>query len=276
VAVGSNAGELLVYDATTMRGVIKHDLNSFSKQSVRERSGNLIQAVKFSPNGKTLAIGTNGSVIVLCDVSDKYKPKGTLKAHNTALMHMDFSKDSTALRAVSRDNELLFHTVSEAKLAQSKANTNPSSLSAVDWSTENCVVGWAVQGVYDSELDGTDVNSVDLRPDLSILAMGDEFGKVSIFRYPCAVRKNAKKQYSGHAANVKKVKFTSNGKAKMLTHTRTPARLYLHLRTYTFNTQVLTCSLSGATTSVSSNGAYCKQATSTFKKRVLEAWHQFV
>jgi hypothetical protein len=68
------------------------------------------------------------------------------------------------------------------------------------WSSWTCVLGWPVQGIWPKESKGTDINYVD-RSNLkhpegflfliiiiyrySLLAKGDDFGKVSIHKFPC-------------------------------------------------------------------------------------------
>lgn len=58
------------------------------------------------------------------------------------------------------------------------------------WATWTAVLGWPVQGIWPKESDGSDINSVH-RSSLkhpegyALLAKGDDFGKVSIHKYPC-------------------------------------------------------------------------------------------
>ncbi len=45
---------------------------------LRSPRRNWIQTLKYSPDGKALAVGTHGMVVCLCDVKDGYAVKGTL------------------------------------------------------------------------------------------------------------------------------------------------------------------------------------------------------
>ena len=65
----------------------------------------------YSPNGKCLAVGTHGLVIVLCDVANEYKPVEKLTAHNAAIAHIDWSKDSSHIQSSCIAYELLFHDI---------------------------------------------------------------------------------------------------------------------------------------------------------------------
>lgn len=45
-----------------------------------------------------------------------------------------------------------------------------------------------------------------------ILATGDDFGKVNLFKYPCVVPQAGSKSFIGHSSHVTKVKFSNNDK----------------------------------------------------------------
>jgi WD40 repeat protein len=42
-----------------------------------------------------------------------------------------------------------------------------------------------------------------------LLATGDDFGKVNLFKYPCVQENSACNSYLGHSSHVTKVKFTA-------------------------------------------------------------------
>ena len=56
------------------------------------------------------------------------------------------------------------------------------------WNTWTCTHGFPVQGIW-SGVDYTDVNTCDRSHDGSIIATGDDFGNVKLFKYPCTVPK---------------------------------------------------------------------------------------
>lgn len=51
------------------------------------------------------------------------------------------------------------------------------------WETSTCL-GWDVLGVYPQGADGTDINTVDANAERTLVAAGDDFGSVRVFRYP--------------------------------------------------------------------------------------------
>lgn len=54
----------------------------------------------------------------------------------------------------------------------------------VKWATQNCSLTFQTIGVWPENADGTDVNAVCLNADGSVLASGDDFGRVKLFMYP--------------------------------------------------------------------------------------------
>jgi WD40 repeat protein len=56
------------------------------------------------------------------------------------------------------------------------------------------------------------VNAVDRSPDGTLLATGDDFKRVKIFKNPCPKEKSKFKEYKGHSEFVINVKFSKDGK----------------------------------------------------------------
>jgi len=212
VALGTNEGELAVYETKQFSRIALHDLNEFSKSNVTNKWGYWIQAMKFSPDGKVLAVGTHGSVIVLCDVLNDYKPTGVLTSHNAAVIALDWSTDGKFLQSNCHAYELLYHEIDNNALKKSKQIPYATQLKDVQWATQTCTFGWPVQGVFDPSQDGTDVNCVDRAPGDTLLASGDDYGYVNLFRYPCVTKGNQKFIATGHSSHVQRVKFTLDEK----------------------------------------------------------------
>jgi len=55
-----------------------------------------------------------------------------------------------------------------------------------------------------------DINGVDRSPDGQILATGDDFGSVKLFKYPSPVPKAQYQKFTGHSSHVTNVQFTRN------------------------------------------------------------------
>lgn len=83
-----------------------------------------------------------------------------------------------------------------------------SSAKDLDYHTWTCIFGFQVQGIWPG-IDYTDVNSVDRSHEGNVLATGDDFGQVKLFKYPCVEPKAESKEYYGHSSHVTKVKFSA-------------------------------------------------------------------
>jgi WD40 repeat protein len=211
IAVGTNMGEVNIYDAKTLELLFTKDLNKLGNRNVMEQRNNWIEMLRYSPSGKTLAVGTHGIVLVLLAVDSDYKPKQKLKAHRSSITCLDWSKDSKNIRSVCMAYELLFFSVDENDLKASKQVTKVSSLKDTVWQTQSCKFGWHVDGIFVREdgseiADGSQINSVAANDAKSLIITGDDLGKVNLFRYPA--RKGSQlKAFSGHCSHIPRVQF---------------------------------------------------------------------
>jgi len=91
----------------------------------------------------------------------------------------------------------------------SKKATFASSVKDTDWHTWTSTLGFPVIGIWPGP-DFTDVNTTCRSVSREVLATGDDFGKVKIFKYPCVMEHASSKEYMGHSSHVTKVKFSAN------------------------------------------------------------------
>jgi len=147
------------------------------------------------------------------DYSPVLNSKGdtAFNANLSPVTHLDWSRDGKNVRTNDISYELLFYDVE--KLGAEKAqNTASKSLADVKWKTESCILTWTVQGIFDPQQDGTDVNCVDVSPDGSLIATGDDYGYVNLFKYPSPVKNASKATFVGHSSHVMSVKFSPDQK----------------------------------------------------------------
>jgi len=216
IAVGTNSGEVTIFDAKTLEVVTTKDLNKLGKRKVFGQTGNWIEMLKYSPSGKTLAVATHGIVVVLLSVESDYKPKQKLTSHAASVTGLDWSKDSKNIRSVCMAYELLFFDVDEDNLKGAKQNTSAKALRDVEWNSQCTKFGWHVDGVFTREngseiTDGSQINSVAVNDGRSLCITGDDEGNVNLFRYP--VQKGGKlKAFSGHSSHITRVHFALDDK----------------------------------------------------------------
>ena len=158
--------------------------------------------IKFSGDGKTLAVATLDSSIYLYNVED-FTSKGRCKGHSGGVLHMDFSVDDQWLHSTCDRHEMLYWNAYTGE--QHKAI---GSLRDVEWTTWTCPLGWHVQGLWPKKDDPIEYACADRSSDTSVVVTGDDYGRVSIRRFPCVESGAASKHHYGHSAPIKNVGFS--------------------------------------------------------------------
>lgn len=226
IAVGTNEGIVRVYDATSpsLKEVVTIDLNKHGKRQVTEQTQNWIEALKYSPTGKTLAVATHGICLCLLNVGKNYSVESVQKQHTAAPIALDWAADSSSLRSVSLSYELLFHSVDENALSKTNHVTSAHTMRDVVWATNSVKFSWGVMGIWrkpdgSNEVDYSKINGVAVNPSGSLIAVGNDYAKVHLFSYPAVnpegpnvAPKNKFKSYDGHASHVPRVVFSNDGK----------------------------------------------------------------
>lgn len=169
-----------------------------------------IQVLTFSPNGQYLAVGSHDSLIHILETKS-YSCKAKCKGHHSFITAVDFSANSDVLQSVSGDYDLLFWKVQNGQQIKS-----PTEVRDVTWASTTCTLGWAVQGIWPPEADGTDINSVGRNPSHlnlpALLVTGDDFRQVKLFTYPSCKERAQYRAYKGHSEHVMNVKFSADGR----------------------------------------------------------------
>jgi len=158
----------------------------------------------FSPDQKWLAVGSHDNNVYIYDTCD-WSLKATCKGHSSFIIALDWSTDGTLLRTNSGDYELLFWNAADgAQDPSGRSNTV-----GTDWATTTVKFSWNTEGIFPRGVDGTHINGVAGSTDKSLIAAGDDFGLVTLFRDP--VRKGHKARcYRGHSEHVTSVKFSDD------------------------------------------------------------------
>lgn len=148
-----------------------------------------------------------------------------MSASTAFISHVDWSADSNYLRTNDGSYELLYYDVKSknqvVNAVRNASQSNKPIMKDVEWATTTCPITWATQGVWARGMDGTDINhcdrSGDSHPDgYQLLATGDDFGQVKIFRYPAMVEPSQAVVCRGHSSHVTKVKFGAVSGQSML------------------------------------------------------------
>ena len=161
------------------------------------------EVMAFSPDNQYLAVGSHDNKIYVYSTSD-WSLVGKCTGHSSYIMALDWCAHSKFIRSNCGAYELLFFTIPDCQQDPSgRSNTK-----AVEWATKTCKFQWETQGIYPSGTDGTHINSVCGSADRQLMATGDDYGLVNLFRDP--VIKGKPRCYRGHSEHVVRVAFNSD------------------------------------------------------------------
>ncbi|KAK2575040.1 hypothetical protein KPH14_008783 [Odynerus spinipes] len=194
MVVGCVSGKWLAIDSETRELYTHHTDGSEA-----------IQAVRFSPSGNLLALGSRDNYIYIYQVNEdatKYSRVGRCMGHSSFITHLDWSVDGQYLRSNSGDYELLYWNPGICRQI-----SQPSILRDVDWATHTCIISFETIGIWPEGADGTDINNCSRSGDGKLLATGDDFGKVKLFSHPACQPKSLYHSYGGHSSHVTNVSF---------------------------------------------------------------------
>lgn len=183
-----------------------------------------IMRLKISPNGKALAVGTNGRNIHIFNVnvdSDPaaYRKVTTLKGHTSVVKDLDWSSDSRFIMSNSVDGEIIYWETApppEKELAHFKPKqfVHPFELRDLEWDTWTCHLGWPVQGIWGASheySDNSEMNRVGRSNKGSNVLTGDSHYNIRLFRFPCLTGA-VPKIYPRHCGPVTGVTFLYDDK----------------------------------------------------------------
>jgi len=191
IAVCANDGSVTIR-STEDPGAILHELQDADEW---------VEVAEFSPDGAHLAVGSHDTNIYIYE-TEGFSLIGKCEAHRASLTCIDWSMDSTYIRSVCNAYELLFFQIPDCSQDQGGASSTTGTM----WVSQHCKFGWLVDGIFPKGTDGTHINGVDMNEDQSLIACGDDFGLVQVFRNPA--RKGCQpRSYQGHSEHVVRVKF---------------------------------------------------------------------
>jgi len=178
----------------------------------REPEG--VSYMRFNEDDSVLAVAHMDANLYLFNIVggagefklDPWKPA----THRAAPTHIQWNSDATMIKVLTRDYEVA-HWMLEKSSKRLKFYPHIPDPDDVKWAGDPLVAGWDVEGCYQAEWDGTDLNDVTLSDDGVFLAAGDDFGAVRLFKYPAVSNKpDVHKKYMGHSSFVVGVEFCRN------------------------------------------------------------------
>ncbi|KAM7408259.1 hypothetical protein PAMA_002117 [Pampus argenteus] len=165
LAVGMKNGEFLL--------LLANSLKMWAKK--RDRS-HAIQDIRFSPDRRLLAVGSEENTVDLYDVSTGVYKRQVFE-------------------------------VPSGKLVSDQAVVD-----RITWATWTSVLGDEVLGIWPRNADKADVNCACVSHAGLNIATGDDFGLVKLFDFPCTEKFAKHKRYLGHSAHVTNIRFSHDDK----------------------------------------------------------------
>ena len=168
-----------------------------------------IQEMKFSPDGTMLAVGSHDAWINFYEIPS-FKLKSKVKKHSSAITHIDWSVDSRFIHSTCQAYELLFFDTNGQQITRGATMFRDE-----DWATWTATLGWPVQGIWRSEMDGSDINMVDrsqksFDSGYRVLACAEDTGLVRLYRYPCLKKNSDFVEGRAHSSHVTNVRFNKS------------------------------------------------------------------
>ena len=162
----SSSQELVELESSTLKETRRVKMNAKKPCHV----------VRFSPDGRWLALGSHDHNIYLHD-GKNFECRHVLGKHNAIVLNLDWTSDSRYLHSTCAGHELLFWDAERGQHMPGGATT----LRDASWASWTCALGWPVKG-----LDSTDeVCFVSANQDSKLLICGYVNGTVRLTRYPC-------------------------------------------------------------------------------------------
>ncbi|XP_023324259.1 echinoderm microtubule-associated protein-like 1 [Eurytemora carolleeae] len=201
-----------VYAVGTLGGVLHVGLMETKEHMIMKHDEGL-NTLKFSPSGEYLAVGSHDMKIHVYKLGEKgiedISKISECVGHSSYIRFLDWSANSLYIRSVSGDYELLFWNPTTGDQV-----LDLEIMANIDWISQSCSISFETLGIwYDRSADGTDINccAKSNQPDLpAILAVGDDMGKVKLYKYPAVQYKTGYIDLIGHSAHVTNVVFPLN------------------------------------------------------------------
>jgi len=167
-----------------------------------------VTIVRLSPDQSLLAIGSEGGIVKVYKFPSMRN--AMLLKHSSAVTNLDWSTSSKVLQTNTKDHKLLFwNTVSGVCIEKGGLDCRDEN-----WATWTCLYGWPVKGImYKQKVPITScARSFNVHNNYQLLAAGDMFGNLKLYRYPCIQMEVMHLVGRGHSSPISSIRFTRDDK----------------------------------------------------------------
>lgn len=202
LVVGFGFGRRMKGKAASKEGAfVVMNANDFRILHEGKDSNEPIRVIRFSPDSKILAIGSDDAQIYTYNVKDSFGRRATLSCHRAPIVSIDFSVDG----------QFIFSVDSTRRMCYSEVNSginipSPAALRDERWSTFSSNVGWPVQGMWFPQPEGVEPTCTQRSQNGLLVATGNSGGRVIISHFPCPTRAGFV-SFAGHAGPISQVSW---------------------------------------------------------------------
>ncbi|KAF7251686.1 Echinoderm microtubule-associated protein-like 5, partial [Varanus komodoensis] len=132
------------------------------------------------------------------------KRVGICKGAASYITHMDWDIRGKLLQVNTGAKDQLFFEAPRGK----KQIIPSAEAEKISWTSWTSVLGSCCEGIWPIIGEVTDVTASCLTSDCTVLATGDDFGFVKLFRYPAKGKYGKFKRYVAHSTHVTNVRWT--------------------------------------------------------------------
>ncbi|KAF2354174.1 WD40 repeat [Trinorchestia longiramus] len=176
-----------------------------------------ISDVKFSPDGRLLAVASHDSVVDLYvvdtdgDIVSKeaagLRRVAVCRGATSFVTHVSWHSDSHLLQINTGDGEDLFY---EAPSGRQQLIPDAAARELAWHSPLTCPLDASLEGIWDRNMDLTDINAVATANTLPLVATASEnCGLLRLFVYPSWGSLKKHRHYAGHCSHVTNVRWTA-------------------------------------------------------------------
>jgi len=166
--------------------------------------------IKFSPDSSLLAMSSQDSKVYIYALAFR-KDTGAFdiklsckcEMSNAAVRQLDFDRSSKFLQTCDLQGEYIMYTAGDGERI-----THPSELKDLEWSSFNCVFGYPLLGAWSDG--GAEVTTAARNSKETLLVTGENTGRLKLFRYPAAQRKQVHRVFYAHSGPLTKARFTAD------------------------------------------------------------------
>nr|XP_054750975.1 echinoderm microtubule-associated protein-like 1 isoform X4 [Lytechinus pictus] len=177
--------------------------------------------LKISPDGKMIAVGCQDNQILILQAHNKgstLEMIGKFTGHSGPITGLDWSKDKTGevepSYLVQSSSDQIEYLIWNSKTYETVENLE--EVHSVDWSSQQCLMGYPVAGIFGKE-EGLEQASVDVcHDDCPLVVAGGYDGYIRLYMYPSTHSEAQFKQFAAHPHCAVCVRFTRSSQQYLL------------------------------------------------------------